>query len=507
MLDGFLNALDAFHLLRPVWALLLPIILLVWWKIRQRDDNHDAVQTGIAQHLLVAMTLKQTGEERWRPIDTTALSLAFLVFAACGPTWSRAPNPFQSESAPMVVVMEVTRSMEAPDLQPNRLDRARFKVLDLIERRAGARTAVIAYAGSSHRLAPLTEDPEILRSMLGALSAEIMPVEGDKVGAALEMAQMELVASATPGTILLVTDGVESADLLAMEDGADKAPVVVLFAAPQDEPLGALSQRVSGVVRLTADDTDLDRIQRFANSAYQSALLGNEKLEWEDRGWVFAWLGALLIALWFRQGWTVRWAAIGIALCLTAVRPDSVQAGAADWFLTPDQQGMLDYDAQDFESAAERFQDPMWRAQSLMRMGKFEEAADIFARIDTAEAACAEGYCWQQAQRFRQSVRAYERALTLRPDYPEAEDNLLLARTIAELLDPARKGDTKGDQSGGGKGSPEDFGDVELTSTNQMSATAQAEFTTTDEWMRAVNTDMDEFLELRFGLEAREAGR
>ena len=117
--ESFLNSLEAFHLLRPVWALCFPVILFAWWKIRQRDESSQSYQAGIAPHLAEAMTLKQSRAVHWRPIDTTALALLLLVFAACGPTWSRVPNPFQSQTAPMVIVMEVTRSMEAPDLQPS----------------------------------------------------------------------------------------------------------------------------------------------------------------------------------------------------------------------------------------------------------------------------------------------------------------------------------------------------------------------------------------------------
>ena len=103
-------------------------------------------------------------------------------------------------------------------------------------------------------------------------------------------------------------------------------------------------------------------------------------------------------------------------------------------------------------------------------------------------------------------MRAFERALALRPDYPEAEHNLVLARAVIRLFEPAQERDTEGDQSGGGKGSPEDFGETDLTSTNQLSSgSAQVEFTTADEWMRAVDTDMEEFLQSRFEMEAREA--
>lgn len=396
--------------------------------------------------------------------------------------------------------------MQSGDLQPSRLERAKFKVLDLMKRRAGARTAVIVYSGTAHRLAPLTGDAEILRNMLDAVTVDIMPVDGANVAGALELAQAELTASAAPGSILLVTDGVGGADLQALDTDKDAAPVTVFFAAPDRTQMGPL-QQVSHVVQLTADDSDLDQIQSLAKSAYQANIIGDERLEWEDRGWVFAWMGALLIALWFRQGWTVRWTIVACALSFSLAQPRIAQAEVMDWFFTPDQQGMLSYDAQNYETAAAQFDDPMWQAQSLMRMGQFEEAAGIFARLDTAEAAFAEGYCWQKAERFHQSMRAFERAVVLRPDFPEAEQNLLLARRMVTLMTPSQERDTKGDQSGEGQGNPEDVGDAELTSTKDISGNTHGDFTTAEEWMRAVNTDMKELLQIRFKSEAQESNQ
>lgn len=508
MLNSFLDALEVFHLLRPAWALSLPIIGLVWWRVRKQVTQPESTQTGIAPHLAEAMTLKQSEPGRWQPIDTTALAIALLALAACGPTWSRADNPFQTDSAPMVVVMEVTRSMEAPDLPPSRLDRARFKVLDLIERRVDGQTAAIVYSGSAHRLAPLTEDPQILRTMFDALSPDIMPEEGNALQAAMELAELELTGSSTPGTILLVTDGIEGADLSILNNRKDLSPAIVLFAAPAGEPLGLLDQfKGAGLVRIGADDTDIEQVQRLANAAYQSAQLGNEKLEWEDQGWVFAWFAALLIALWFRQGWTVQWSLMLCVLSLGMLPSTPAQAEAVDYFLTKNQQAALAYDNQDYEIASQTYEDPMWRAQSLMQMGDFEAAADIYMRIDTPEAAFAEGYCWQKAQYFRRSVRAYERALVLQPDYPEAEYNLMLARAIAKMVKSDREREGKNDQSGGGKGNPDDpdiYAEISKE-IEKYSSSSLPTFTTTEEWMRAVDTDMSDFLKARFKMEAREA--
>lgn len=521
MLDKLFNALEAFHLLRPIWALCFPLILFIWWQTRKKHNQLSNNHTGIAEHLAKAMSLQQRKSKCWQAIDTTALALALLIFAACGPSWNRVASPFESQTAPLVVIMEITSSMQSPDFQPSRLERAKYKVLDLIKERSGARTALIAYAGSAHRVAPLSEDPQILQSMIEALSPEIMPLEGSNLRPALEMAQMELSGSATPGSILVVSDGIESTDIAALTAEDEQSSLIVLLATPNVKAHDELKQsKARAIVPLSADDSDIQEIVRHVNSSFEAASLANNELEWEDKGWLFAWPAALLIALWFRRGWTVDWSLLGkrkqtskssvsaiVILCglsFGLFSPTPAHANALDLFLTQDQQGMLSYQQQNYQQASDVFQDPLWRAQSLMKQAKFEEAADIFSRIDLPEAAFAEGYCWQQAQRFKQSIRAYERALILRPEYADAEHNLLLTRAIVKLLKPVQQEDREGDQSGGGKGNPDDFGDVQLSSTKQMSSNSQAAFTTAEEWMRAVDTDMSEFLKVRFAMEAQE---
>ncbi|KUJ85504.1 hypothetical protein AVO45_00455 [Ruegeria marisrubri] len=505
-MTGFLDALSALHLLRP-WALLLvPVILLLWWRVRNPRGQGAEQPSGIAPHLAEALTVGKASAGRIQPIDSAALALVLLTLAAAGPTWSRVPNPFLSQTAPLVVAIEVGSSMENPDVPPSRLERARFKVMDLVERRAGANTALIAYAGTAHRAAPLTDDPNILKALLEGLSPEVMPRDGDDATAAMRMADAELARVETPGAILFVLDGLNSVDLPAFnERGETDPPVMVLFVAPETAPLGAL-ENLAGVevIRMTADESDLDRIERVAQSAYRAALLGDDRLEWEDRGWMLAWPAALILLLWFRKGWTTRWGlALGIALGLLG--PQRARADVIDWFFTPDQQGMMAYRDKQFAKAGELFADPMWRAYSKYRAGQYADAAEIFARIDTAEAAMGEGMSHMKNREYRAGVAAFERALEIRPDYAEAQHNLEVSRYIVDYIESAREQSDTGEESGIGAD------DVVFDNQAQRGAETQQQyqeegpdFQTADQWMRSVDTDMSDFLRTRFLVEAAE---
>jgi Ca-activated chloride channel family protein len=508
---AFLDALGALHLLRPWWLIAVLPVAALWWVIRVHRSAATDSQTGIAPHLAAALTVGDSGERRLQAIDGVALGLVLLVLAAAGPTWSRVANPLLAQTAPLVVALEVTQSMEAPDLPPNRMERAKFKIQELVERRAGARTALIAYAGTAHRVAPLTEDPNILRVMLEALSPEVMPQEGDNATAALEMARGELAKSETPGAILFVLDELNAADAAAFDaEEEDAAPVIVLVAAPEGAPTGALDglQGVE-VIRLTADDTDLNQIEQAAASAYRAALLGDERLDWDDRGWVLGWLAVPLLLVWFRRGWTMRWA-VALALSTTLLAPGAARAGVADWFLTPDQQGMLAYRDNDFARAAEHFVAPMWRGLALFRSGQYPDAADLYSRLDTPEAAFAEGMARTRNREYRPAIAAYEKALELQPDFPDAAWNLELTRAILDYVESAREAGDTGEEGGIGAD------DVVFDNEAGKGADTQTDFSeeeqagqgiqTAEQWMRSVDTDMGDFLRTRFLQETAGGG-
>ncbi|SDI45490.1 VWA domain-containing protein [Aliiruegeria lutimaris] len=509
MMGGFLDALGAFHLLRP-WALLalLPLALL-WWRIRALRGDYGKPATGIAPHLAEALTVGQGGERRLQPIDLVMATVILLVLAASGPTWSRVPNPLLAQSAPLVVALEVSESIEAPDLPPNRLDRAKFKILDLVEDRAGARTALIAYAGTAHRVAPLTEDPNILRSMLEALTPAVMPQTGDNATAALELAKEELAKSETPGAILFVLDALNQSDVAAFAD-LGEIPMIFLLAAPEGSPRGALDALPGAqVIQLTADDTDIRAIDRAAASAYRAALLGDERLDWDDRGWLLGWLALPLLLMWFRRGWTMRWAVL-LTLGLGVSAPGTARADVVDWFFTPDQQGMRAYRQKDFARAAEHFQDPMWRGLALFRSGQYPDAVDLYSRLDTPEAAFGEGMARTRNREYRPAIAAYEKALELQPDFPEAEWNLEVTKAILTYVEDAREAGDTGEEQGIGADDVVFDNEAERGAETQKDYSEQEEgqgFQTAEQWMRSVDTDMGDFLRTRFLQENANGGQ
>lgn len=506
-MSAFLVSLDAFHFIRPLLLLLIPVVVVIWWLTRRSAYRRDIPADGLAPHLRKALILGSDERRRVQPIDMVAVALILLVIGAAGPTWSRTPDPFVAQSAPVVVALKVTPSMEENDIAPSRLERGKQKIRDLLKLRAGARTALVAYAGSAHLVVPITEDPSVMTPYLEGLDPQIMPREGERAALALQLGLDLLASEETPGGILFVADSLDPADAAAINDASQ--PVVFLAMLREDRRDRGFDQLTVPVVNVTPDAADIGRLDRLLNAAYRQALLENTDQPWEDRGYWLAWPVALLILFWFRQGWTMRWAVIAAVAIPGLFHSAPARAdGMADWFLTPDQQGRIAFQNRNFDRAAELFADPLWRGYAQYRDGQYEEAVVTLDRVDTAEAAFIQGMAHIKSRSYRDGVRAFETALQRDPDYPNAEENLETAREIVDYVERVREQSDTGES--GGIGADEVVFDNEANRGVETEMEAPREdgvgLITADQWMNTVDTRTGDFLRQRFAVEAARAG-
>ncbi len=325
-----MEMLALFHFIRPFWLLAIPLILVLWWLSRRSQTRPPQWTQAIATHLANALILDKQKLKRFYAIDLTAVIMVLSSVAVSGPTWSRIPNPFYSETAPLAIVLNVNSSMLTNDIQPTRLERSKFKILDLLKQRAGARTALIAYAGSAHRVLPLTEDPDLLRPFLEGLSPDVMPVSGNDASLALDLAHQALLADETPGSILFLTDSVEPSSFPAFQSYQKKKesyPIIALIVGTEEGGnirlasgqitggAGIARAQINqwkragniGLVNFEAGDADLRRISRIVASNLRSSLDQDSRADWLDRGWWLLWPILLLMLVSFRRGWTIAW--------------------------------------------------------------------------------------------------------------------------------------------------------------------------------------------------------
>lgn len=177
-----------FHFLRPWWlaALLLPPLLI--WLSSRAGDIRDRWKGMIAPHLLDSLVIEPDQKSRLRPMWLLAAVLALAVVGVAGPTWQREPPPFVSDTASLVIAVDLSPTMDVTDISPSRIERAKLKIHDILAARSGARTAIVAYSGTAHLVVPLTDDADLIESYTDALATQLMPKPGKDTVAALHLA-------------------------------------------------------------------------------------------------------------------------------------------------------------------------------------------------------------------------------------------------------------------------------------------------------------------------------
>jgi len=501
---GFI--LSELHFMRPLWLLVLLGIAPVWFWVRRRATRSGPDLAGIAPHLRDTLTVGAGRKRHLLPIDGVALVLVMATVGAAGPTWSRQPDPFVAQTVPLVVVLKVTPSMTANDVAPTRLDRAKQKITDLLALRAGARTALVAYAGTAHSVVPMTNDPTVMQPYLEGLAPQVMPQEGADLVAALDRARAILSSAETAGAILLVLDTLNPADANLLASSEDQNIAYGILAMLPD---GAGDPGVDAVdaakLRVTPDDTDIRTLDRALNADYRRALNETGTQPWDDRGWLLAFPAAFLALIWFRRGWTMRWSFWLLAAGLSLGVAEPARAGVADWFLTPDQQGQIAFNNKNYKKAAELFVDPMWKGRALYKDGQYEEAARTFDRLDTAQAAFAKGMAHMRSRGYRDGIAAFEETLKRDPHYPMAAANLETAREILDYIETTREQSDTGEDSGIGADDVVFDNEAARGTDTEMEAATDAEaLLTADQWMSLVDTRTGDFLRQRFAIEAAQ---
>ncbi|MDP7075681.1 MAG: VWA domain-containing protein [Myxococcota bacterium] len=432
-MTGFEN----FHFLRPAWLFALALLVPALWAALRQRRSAGAWRRVCDPELLRHLVVDGGGRSSRTVPAVFAVAWTAACLALAGPTWERLPQPAFKEPVQTVLALSLAPSMNARDVAPTRLARARYEALDVLERVEGAAGLVI-FAEEPYPVTPLTDDPSVIASQVPLLESRLMPGRGAHVGRAIDQARELLTqAGAAQGRVLLLGDGLGDVPEAALE-AAQRAeaagyPVSVLGIGGDAEALEALAEAGGGrFASVRADDSDLDYLlgggsgsASLLATAQQSGLKADA---WNDVGAWLVLLPLLLVPLAFRRGWA---AALGVMFFLPAV-PQTATAGVAEWFARPDQQGAAALEQGDAAGAAELFEDPEWRSAALYRSGEYEAAAQMLQGQDDGRSQYNLGNALARANRFEESIAAYGRVLEIEPDHEDARFNRELVEKLLE---------------------------------------------------------------------------
>jgi Ca-activated chloride channel homolog len=455
-----------FHFLRPLWFLALIPALWLLIALWRKQSSGTAWNSVFDQQLLAPLWLESPGKSTRLPLILLASGWLLAIFILAGPVWERQPEQVWRAQMSRVLILDLSPSMNANDVSPSRLERARFKIMDILARSTEGRTGLVVFAGEAHVVTPLTEDNATIKNLITALSTEIMPAKGDFGTPALQMAgELLNLTGLRHGELLLISDGIaDPATALAQarklreqgyrlsilgigteQGGTMQHDGVTEFVRFNPMPLQELARAGGGTFSLmTTDEQDLNRLLPDITASGTFDIVENSGVErWIEHG---AWLLPLLLllaAMAFRRGWLLGF------VCLLITPPPAYAFSWQDLWLRSDQQAQNSLNQGDAQSAAQRFRDANWRGMALYETGDFDGAAQAFAESDDIEAKYNQGNALARTGELEQAIAAYREVLQQNPAHDDAKANLDL---LEKLLQQQQSQDDDSDQQEDGDG-------------------------------------------------------
>ncbi|MCK6263737.1 VWA domain-containing protein [Vibrio sp. ZSDE26] len=477
-----------FTFLYPLWLIaLIPAMALTIWL----GKNTHQVSL-IAPHLAKAIGIENTPRRKSLIYMITA-GMVVTIIALSGPSFYSSDRPVYGNSGGRIVVMDMSLSMYANDIKPNRLTQARYKVTDLLNVWQEGSTGLVAYAGDAYTVSPMTTDSQTLLNLLPNLSPDIMPYPGADAASGVALAiEMMQNAGLDQGEIILVADDIDNAEKSAIKTLLDNtqwrlsilaiatssgAPIrlsdgsllrddngTTVIAQSNFSNMKTLARSVDGLfTAVQADSRDVELIANYTSqvAASTSSLQQQQLEERVNSGY---WLIPLLIvpvSLLFRRGVIFTIAILGLSIG----QPNLAYANP---WKTSDQQAIDLYNAEDYQQAAELFSNDEWRGIAQYQAGDFKGAIESLEKIDSDRARYNLANAQAQNGDFEQAIDNYNQLIQQGKFVKEATENL-------EIVKRAQEQQQQQDSSGQNNEDSSDSQDGKQSGDNQQKSNDRSE--------------------------------
>ncbi len=439
-----------FIFLRPWWLLLIPVGLLLTFAVSRKCQ--DSWQRVCDPSLISELTLisDQVAERFVWLLILVSWSLA--VVALAGPAWERKQAVLYHPTDAMVIVFDLSRSMGSVDMAPSRIERARYKALEIVEAHPDKPVGLVVFAGDAFEVVPISDDIGTVTHLLESLQIGMMPVQGSRASAGLARAGRLLEKSDyQSGSVVLLTDGVDeeayavvqklresgyrlsviavgtaAGSPISLDDGnflKDAADDFIVSPVNYDA-LAELARSGGGSFSLVSEpfSPSISSAIDFVNDSMRPANSDELRLSWNDLGpWILLAL-LPLAALMFRRGWIFS---------LLVLLPGGVQdAYALEWedlWQRSEQRAAVAVQREEYDDP-QLAEHSEWQGVALYRQHKFTEAAAKFGQTNNKIAKFNQGNALAKSGDLLGAITQYESALRMDPEFADAQFNLNLVK-------------------------------------------------------------------------------
>jgi len=467
--------MNLFHFLRPEWFFAVIPLLALYWLLHRLQLQNKSWYNFCDKDLLPFLFNQDKTRQKRTLLPAVLAGGLLIIISLAGPTWEKRPQPVFKKQSALVIILDLSRSMDATDIKPSRLTRAQHKIEDILKQRTEGQTALVVYAGDAFTVTPLTEDTATISSQLKSLSTDIMPVQGSQTHKAINLAHDLFNRTAQQsGHILLITDGINNDAFESVKSTLkNKYTLSVLgIGTSEGAPIpiksgGFFKDRSGAIVIPKLDKSKLQQLALTGSGTFQTLSTTDRDIEillkplggfdtnqktkstdlntdsWFETGpWLL--LPVLLIALLaFRKGYLFLLAIV----CLQQPEP----AYALDWqslWQNNSQQGQqLLLDNKPGE-AAEKFSDKAWKAGAQYKAGDYKKALESYNSLNSSDPEVLYNIANTQAQlgMFNEAIQNYNKIIKNNPNHSDAIHNRDLIEKMQQQNKQQDKNDSEKDE-------------------------------------------------------------
>ncbi len=478
-----------------LWLLLvLPLsalLLLLGWRGRQR------ARTAWAGQLFARLASGYDPRREWLKQGLVLAAWGCIVLALARPQWGGETVMMKRRGIDLMIAVDVSASMLAEDLRPNRLEHAKREITDLVRRMQGDRVGLIAFAGEAFTISPLTLDHGTVLLLLESLNLNSVSTPGTNLGAAIARARASFVAGEDKHkALVLVTDGESHEGDLAPEVQKAREEGLRIFAigigSPEGQPIperdngggvaGYKKDKSGHVVNSRLDEETLISLSQETQGRYfrgspqslelaavaaelqnleKKELEGRLATSYEER---FQWpLGLAVLLLGFefvlpnRRRRRQADAGLAAAAALAALVLTGAGPGVSRQAATKNREGTQAYTEQRFDESVQKYTEALTEApespgisynlgNALYRGQRLDEAAKALARAAQSEDPRLRhqslhnlGNTFFRLGQLPEAVQAYRQALAANPHDRDTKINFEKALQLLQQQEEEKK--------------------------------------------------------------------
>ncbi|MDC0864762.1 VWA domain-containing protein [Rickettsiaceae bacterium] len=476
-----------FHFADNYWFLgliAIPVIGVLYGLYYQNNANVKDLEKFADKHLIPhIIRSSKTGQiSIWRSMMLASLLWFCLIAAMAGPRWNFKEFQSYKDDKTLLILLDLSKSMDANDIKPSRLIRARQEIEDIVNLSKNVKIGLIGFAADAHMVSPITDDKNNILHLLPLIGTDLIAVQGTNILPALKTAnQMIMSEPGSNKSILVISDGGwqdDGVNSIASEIASsgvsvntlgigttqginfvdDKGkPVIrsgsVVMSRLEKEKMQSLSKIGKGQYFDTDYASDnakqiLDLVENRTGDASEEAQ--NIK-HWEERFYIFLFPVMLVLLLWFRKGFTFP-----IILLVLLTPAHNVQAvDNMDKLLLNKKQFAKKSleDINDVDTALSTFDDSYRRGVAYYKAGKFKEAEQAFKNSKREEVRESSLYNMGNSlvhqNRLDEATKTYEELLKENPNHKNAKHNLDVVKQMIFVKAEKQKEEKKNQESKG----------------------------------------------------------